>query len=158
MQNILYTITFIATLSRTETEEKKMKVEAELSRAVQCQAHIIYIPGNTLQVLGQSLVLRLCCCCCQNFSITLLKTILQLSIAGNQHILLISRHQAHLGIKINIRWLIEIVYLVRDASIQPVEVCDNMSHVKEWSPILHHLVEHVISEQLQHVPEDKMCH
>ena len=94
MQNILYTITFIATLSRTETENRDIKVEAE-----QCQDQSIYIPGDTLQVLGQPLVLRLGCCCCQNLSITLLKTILQLSIAGHQHILLISRHQAYLGVE-----------------------------------------------------------
>ena len=41
--------------------------------------------------------------------------------------------------------------LVWNSSIQSVETGDNVSHVQEGSPILHHLVEHVVPEELQHV-------
>ena len=42
-------------------------------------------------------------------------------------------------------------HLVWHSSIQSVETGDDVSHVQEGSPILHHLVEHVVPEQLQHV-------
>ena len=43
-------------------------------------------------------------------------------------------------------------HLVWHSSIQSVETGDDVSHVQEGSPILHHLVEHEVPEQLQHVP------
>ena len=46
-------------------------------------------------------------------------------------------------------------YLVRDAGVESVEAGDDVGHVEEGPPVLHDLVEGVVSEQLQHVPADK---
>ena len=45
-----------------------------------------------------------------------------------------------------------VAHLVWHPGVKSVEAGDDVSHVKEWSPVLHHLVEHVVPEQLQHVP------
>ena len=45
--------------------------------------------------------------------------------------------------------------LVRNSCIESVETRDDVRHVKERSAILHHLVEHIISEQLQHVSKQR---
>ena len=117
---------------------------------------VITITRLPVSLLGEAEVkFRFGCGWGENLSVALLQTVLQLSVTHHQDVLLVPRHQTHLGRRWQLTrrniW-IQISHLVRHASIKSIEAGDDVSHVKEWSPVLHHLVEHVVPEQLQHVP------
>ena len=91
----------------------------------------------------------------QDLPVALLQTVLQLGVAHHQHVLLIPRHQTDLQRSQQLpgeTYIASLMaHLVWHAGIQSVETGDDASHVQEWSPVLHHLVEHEVPEQLQHV-------
>ncbi len=66
----------------------------------------------------------------------LLQTVLELCVAHDEYVLFVPGHEAD---------------PVRDPGVKAIEAGQHVRHVQPRPAVLHHLVEHVVPEQLEHV-------